>query len=554
MAQRISRAKQTIKTAGADVPPAARRRARRAAARRAARALPGVQRGVHDVVGRRPAAHRPHRRGDPPDPRRCTQLLPDDGEVAGLLALMLLTDARRARAHAAPTARSCRSTSRTAARWDRALIAEGVALVTQRARAGTPLGPYQLQAAIAAVHDEAPPRGRHRLAADPRALRAARAHRAQPDGDAQPRRRGRRGARARRRARAARVARRRRPHRRPPPRLRGACPPARAAPATSTAARAAYREAARRTTSAPSNATSTTAPPASDVWRRSRCTLGRRKGSGQCHWASSMTVLAGPTRKTSLRSWKSIGLVAGREPGGLELGDGGVEVVDAEADVVEAGAGEVARRAVDELRGLVEVQELHLLVRLGVGDRQRDVIGFHPGDAHVRVHRRARRCCTVLMTSKPSTPKNWIASSRSKTATVDVVEGRCTRPSRSGPLVELHVVALRVAQEHAAHEPARGLAVHRVSAPGPSLAAHHDGDARRAHPLPSSRRCRRPRTRSGGTPIWNSCAGWPLISLVICWSSTMKLSCGPSVTGGTRLAAAPAPGPAPAGTPRSCRR
>ena len=42
-------------------------------------------------------------------------------------------------------------------------------------------------------------------------------------------------------------------------------------------------------------------------------------------------------------------LVAGGEPGGLELGDGGVEILDPEAHVVEAGAGEVARRAVDEL-------------------------------------------------------------------------------------------------------------------------------------------------------------------------------------------------------------
>src|SRR5207248_4569510 len=81
-------------------------------------------------------------------------MLPDDGEVMGLLALMLLTDARRTertRADGAlvPLDEQDRS------RWDRALIAEGVALVTD-ALSRSPLGPYQLQAAIAAVHDEAP--------------------------------------------------------------------------------------------------------------------------------------------------------------------------------------------------------------------------------------------------------------------------------------------------------------------------------------------------------------------------------------------------------------
>ena len=85
--------------------------------------------------------------------RRLHALLPDDGEVTGLLALMVLTDARRnARVDAAgalvPLAEQDRS------RWDRAAIDEGVALVTE-ALGGMRLGPYQLQAAIAAVHDEA---------------------------------------------------------------------------------------------------------------------------------------------------------------------------------------------------------------------------------------------------------------------------------------------------------------------------------------------------------------------------------------------------------------
>jgi RNA polymerase sigma factor (sigma-70 family) len=80
--------------------------------------------------------------------------VPDDPEVAGLLALMLLTDARRpARTDAGgelvPLAEQDRSL------WDSALISEGVAVVTGALRAGR-LGEYQLQAAIAAVHDQSP--------------------------------------------------------------------------------------------------------------------------------------------------------------------------------------------------------------------------------------------------------------------------------------------------------------------------------------------------------------------------------------------------------------
>jgi RNA polymerase sigma factor (sigma-70 family) len=81
-------------------------------------------------------------------------LLPDDGEVAGLLALMLLTDARRpARTHADGTLIGLAEQDRGL--WNRAHVEEGTALVTG-ALARATLGPYQLQAAIAAVHDEAP--------------------------------------------------------------------------------------------------------------------------------------------------------------------------------------------------------------------------------------------------------------------------------------------------------------------------------------------------------------------------------------------------------------
>jgi predicted RNA polymerase sigma factor len=80
--------------------------------------------------------------------------LPDDGEVTGLLALMLLTDARREERTRADGA-LVPLDEQDRARWDHALIAEGVALLSG-VLGRAPLGPYQLQAAIAAVHDEAP--------------------------------------------------------------------------------------------------------------------------------------------------------------------------------------------------------------------------------------------------------------------------------------------------------------------------------------------------------------------------------------------------------------
>ncbi|CAN5839855.1 sigma factor-like helix-turn-helix DNA-binding protein [soil metagenome] len=79
--------------------------------------------------------------------------LADDGEVAGLLALMLLTDARRA-ARSGPDGEAVPLAEQDRSRWDQEAIAEGVALVTD-AMSRTALGPYQLQAAIAAVHAEA---------------------------------------------------------------------------------------------------------------------------------------------------------------------------------------------------------------------------------------------------------------------------------------------------------------------------------------------------------------------------------------------------------------
>jgi RNA polymerase sigma factor (sigma-70 family) len=81
-------------------------------------------------------------------------LLPTEGEVAGLLALMLLTDARRA-ARTLPDGSLVPLDEQRRDLWNRRQIDEGIALLT-RTLGTTSVGPYQMQAAIAAVHDEAP--------------------------------------------------------------------------------------------------------------------------------------------------------------------------------------------------------------------------------------------------------------------------------------------------------------------------------------------------------------------------------------------------------------
>ncbi len=86
--------------------------------------------------------------------RQLRVLLPEDGEVAGLLALQLLTEARRP-ARVGEGGALIPLAEQNRAQWDQALVAEGVALVSD-ALTRTDLGPYQVQAAIAAVHDEAP--------------------------------------------------------------------------------------------------------------------------------------------------------------------------------------------------------------------------------------------------------------------------------------------------------------------------------------------------------------------------------------------------------------
>ncbi len=150
--QRISRAKQRIKEAGARfvLPPEAERAERLAAVRH-------VLYLIFNEGYTASAGSRLQRVELSAEAIRLTRQLraqvPDDGEVAGLLALMLLTDARRpARVTAGgdlvPLAEQDRSS------WDATAIAEGVALVTEALRRA-PIGPFQVQAAIAAVHDEA---------------------------------------------------------------------------------------------------------------------------------------------------------------------------------------------------------------------------------------------------------------------------------------------------------------------------------------------------------------------------------------------------------------
>jgi RNA polymerase sigma-70 factor (ECF subfamily) len=84
--------------------------------------------------------------------RELARLMPDEPEVLGLLALLLLTEARRP-ARLGPAGELVPLAEQDRSRWDRALIAEGHELVRRCLRRGQP-GPYQLQAAVNAVHTD----------------------------------------------------------------------------------------------------------------------------------------------------------------------------------------------------------------------------------------------------------------------------------------------------------------------------------------------------------------------------------------------------------------
>jgi RNA polymerase sigma factor (sigma-70 family) len=151
--QRISRAKQRIRASGAELrmPPPAERSQRMVAVLQVLYLI--FNEGYTASSGSR--LHRVELTSEAIRlTRQLHQLLPADGEVAGLLALMLLTDARRP-ARTRPDGTLVPLAEQDRGRWDARAIAEGVALVT-RTLASAPVGPYQLQAAIAAVHDEAP--------------------------------------------------------------------------------------------------------------------------------------------------------------------------------------------------------------------------------------------------------------------------------------------------------------------------------------------------------------------------------------------------------------
>jgi RNA polymerase sigma factor (sigma-70 family) len=152
MAQRISRAKATIKQAGArfEMPQGDELRPRLRSALHVLYLM--FNEGYTSSGGRE--LQRVELSGEAIRLARAVHaLLPDDGEVGGLLALMLLTDARRpARIGAAgeliPLAEQDRSL------WDRALIDEGVAVLSDALSRGA-VGEYQLTASIAALHDQA---------------------------------------------------------------------------------------------------------------------------------------------------------------------------------------------------------------------------------------------------------------------------------------------------------------------------------------------------------------------------------------------------------------
>ena len=152
MAQRISRAKQSIKSSGAPfrLPTDQERTQRLGAVLHVLYLI--FNEGYITSVG--PQAQRLELSGEAIRLTRAVHhLLPNDGEVGGLLALMLLTDARR-KARTGPDEELIPLDKQDRRLWDQGEISEGIALITATLAKGS-IGAYQLQAAIAAVHNEA---------------------------------------------------------------------------------------------------------------------------------------------------------------------------------------------------------------------------------------------------------------------------------------------------------------------------------------------------------------------------------------------------------------
>jgi len=152
MAQRISRAKLTIKKSGLPfcMPTEGEREERLRAVKHALYLI--FNEGYASSGG--PSLQRADLSNEAIRLTRAVHgALPDDGEVAGLLALMLLTDARRA-ARSGPDGELIPLDEQDRTLWDREAITEGVALISATLSRGS-IGAYQLQAAIAAVHAEA---------------------------------------------------------------------------------------------------------------------------------------------------------------------------------------------------------------------------------------------------------------------------------------------------------------------------------------------------------------------------------------------------------------
>ena len=152
MGQRLSRARQTVKDAGISGEPLT-------PAERAAR-LPAVLHVLYLMFTEGYAAtegEAVHRVDLVAEALRLTRLLgsllPRTPEVMGLLALMLLTDARRA-ARTGEAGELIPLDAQDRSKWDRALLREGTALIEAAFSLGA-VGPYQLQAAIASLHGEA---------------------------------------------------------------------------------------------------------------------------------------------------------------------------------------------------------------------------------------------------------------------------------------------------------------------------------------------------------------------------------------------------------------